>query len=95
MFERRVQTAYHLRSGFEERLCFRFIDFINVAAQMIDQNPKFFPNIRGMRPRIFSCNRFHIMGSLVVRPADGSERGDARAPGEHRLPVRHRTDSPW
>jgi hypothetical protein len=62
---------------------------------MIDQNPKFFPNIRGMRPRIFSCNRFHIMGSLVVRPADGSERGDARAPGEHRLPVRHRTDSPW
>ena len=51
MFERRVQTAYHLRSGFEERLCFRFIDFINVAAQMIDQNPKFFPNIGGMRPR--------------------------------------------
>jgi hypothetical protein len=53
---------------------------------MIDQNPKFFPNIRGMRPRIFSCNRFHIMGSLVVRPADGSERGDARAPGGAQAP---------
>ena len=52
MFERRVQTANHFRSGFEERLRFRFIYFVNVAAQMFDQFPKFLPNIRGMRTRI-------------------------------------------
>ena len=39
--------------AFEERLRFRFIYFVNVAAQMFDQFPKFPPNIRGMRPRIF------------------------------------------
>ena len=53
MFERGVQTAYHFGSSFEERLRFGLIDFVNVAAQMIDQFPEFFPNIRGMRPRIF------------------------------------------
>ena len=53
MLERRVQTAYHFRRRFEERLCFRLIDFVNVATQMIDQLAEFFPNIRGMRPRIF------------------------------------------
>ena len=53
MFERRVQTANYLSSGFEERLRFRFIYFISVAAQMFDQFPKFLTNIRGVRPRIF------------------------------------------
>jgi hypothetical protein len=53
MFERGVQPAYHFRRRFEERLGFRFIYFINVTAQMFDQFPKFLPNIRGMRPRIF------------------------------------------
>ena len=52
-FKRRLQTANHFGSGFEERLCFRLIYFVNVAAQMFDQFPKFLPNIRGMRPRIF------------------------------------------
>jgi hypothetical protein len=36
MFERGVETADHFRSGFEERLCFRFIYFANIAAQMFD-----------------------------------------------------------
>ena len=36
MFERRVQTALHFRSGLEERLCFGLIDFVNVAARMFD-----------------------------------------------------------
>jgi hypothetical protein len=36
MFERCVQTADHFDSGFEERLRFRFIYFVNVAAQMFD-----------------------------------------------------------
>jgi len=36
MFKRHVQTADHFRSGFEERLRFRFIYFVNVAAQMFD-----------------------------------------------------------
>jgi hypothetical protein len=31
---------------------------------MFDQFPKLFPNIRGMRPRIFRCNRFHTIGSM-------------------------------
>jgi len=53
MFERRVQTADHFRSGFEERLRFGLIYFANVVAQMFDQFPKFLPNIRGMRARIF------------------------------------------
>ncbi len=53
MFERGVQTAEHFGSGFEKRLRFGLIDFVNVAAQMIDQFPKLFANIRGMRPRIF------------------------------------------
>lgn len=53
MFERGVQTAYHFRSRLEERLRFGFIDFVNVAAQMFDQCPKFLPNIRRMRSRIF------------------------------------------
>ena len=53
MFKRGIQTAYHFGSSFEERLRLRFIYFVNVAAQMIDQFPEFFPNIRGMRPRIF------------------------------------------
>jgi hypothetical protein len=44
MFKRGVQAAYHFRSRFEERLCFRLIYFLNVAAQMIDQFPEFFPN---------------------------------------------------
>ena len=53
MFECRLQTADHFRSGFEERLRFRFIYFVNVAAQMFDKYPKFLPNIRGMHARIF------------------------------------------
>lgn len=53
MFERRVQTAYHFRRGFEECLRFGLGYFVNVVAQMFDQLTKFFPNIRGMRPRIF------------------------------------------
>jgi hypothetical protein len=53
MFERRVQTAYHFRGGFEERLRFGFIDFVSVAAQMFDEFPEFIPNIRSMRSRIF------------------------------------------
>jgi len=53
MFKHGVQTADHFRSGFEERLRFRLIYFSNVAAQMFDQFPKFFSNIRGVRPRIF------------------------------------------
>jgi hypothetical protein len=53
MFERPIQTANHFGSGFEERLRFRLVDFVNVAAQMIDQFPEFFPNIRSMRARIF------------------------------------------
>jgi hypothetical protein len=32
MFERGVQTTNHFRSGFEERLRLRLIDFVNVAA---------------------------------------------------------------
>jgi hypothetical protein len=36
MFERRVETADHSRSGFEERLRFGFIYFANVMAQMFD-----------------------------------------------------------
>lgn len=36
MFERRLQTADHFRSGFEERLRFGLIDFVNVVAQMFD-----------------------------------------------------------
>ena len=47
MFERSVQPANHFRSRFEERLRFGFIYFVNVSAQMIDQFPEFFPNIRG------------------------------------------------
>ena len=53
MFECRLQTADHFRSGLEERLRFRFIYFVNVAAQMFDKYPKFLPNIRGMHARIF------------------------------------------
>jgi hypothetical protein len=53
MLERRVQTAYYFCSRFEQRLSFWLIDFIDVAAQMIDQLAEFFSNIRGMRPRIF------------------------------------------
>ena len=53
MFERGIETANHFGSSFEERLRFRFIYFLNVAAEMIDQFPEFFPNVRGMRPRIF------------------------------------------
>jgi hypothetical protein len=53
MFECRVQTANHFRGGLEERLRFGLVYFVNVAAQMIDQFSEFFPNIRGMRPRIF------------------------------------------
>ena len=53
MFKRSVQTAYHFRRCFEERLRFGFIHFVNVVAQMFDHLPEFFPNIRGMRPRIF------------------------------------------
>ena len=53
MFERGIESANHLGSSFEERLRFRFIYFLNVAAEMIDQFPEFFPNVRGMRPRIF------------------------------------------
>jgi hypothetical protein len=53
MFECGIQTAYHFRRRFEERLRFRLIDPVNVTAQMFDQFPKFFPNVRGMRPRIF------------------------------------------
>jgi len=53
MFERRAQTANHFRSRFEERLGFRLGHLTYVAAQMIDQFPELFPNIRGMRPRIF------------------------------------------
>jgi hypothetical protein len=53
MFERGVQTAYYFGSSFEERLRFRLIDFVNVAAQMIDQFPEFFPNVRGVRSGIF------------------------------------------
>jgi hypothetical protein len=45
---------------------------------MIDQYPKFFPNIRGMRPRIFCCNRFHTMGSPVEARADASEASVGR-----------------
>ena len=52
MFERGVQTVYHFASRFEERLRFRFIDFAGVTAQMFDELAEFFPNIRGMRPRI-------------------------------------------
>jgi hypothetical protein len=36
MFERGVQTANHFGGRFEERLRFRLIDFVNVAAQMFD-----------------------------------------------------------
>ena len=53
MFEGGVQAANHFRSGLEERLRFGLINFVNVAAQMFDQFPKFFPNIRRVRPRIF------------------------------------------
>jgi hypothetical protein len=53
MFERRVQTALHFRSGLEERLCFGLIDFVNVAARMFDQFAEFLANIRRMRSRIF------------------------------------------
>ena len=53
MFECGVQAADHFGSSFEERLRFRFVYFINVAAQMFDQLAKFFANIRGVRPRIF------------------------------------------
>ena len=40
-------------AAFEERLRLRLINFVNVAAQMTDQFPKFFPNVCGMRSRIF------------------------------------------
>ena len=73
MFERGVQTVYHFASRFEERLRFRFIDLVNVAAEMFDQFPEFFPNIRGMRPWVFRCNRFHIMRSPAEGRADASE----------------------
>ena len=53
MFERCVQAANHFRSSFEERLRFGLIDLVHVAAQMIDQLAELFPNIRGMRARIF------------------------------------------
>jgi hypothetical protein len=52
VFECGIQAANHFRSRFEERLRFGLIYFLNVAAQMIDQFPEFFPNVRGMRPRI-------------------------------------------
>src|SRR3954453_4425514 len=73
MFKRRFQTANHFRSGFEERLRFRFIDFVNVASHMFDQFAKFLPNIGGMSPRGFRCNCFHMMRSLVGLRADASD----------------------
>jgi hypothetical protein len=36
MFERRVETADHFRSGFEERLRLGVIYFANVVVQMFD-----------------------------------------------------------
>ncbi len=53
MLERRVQTADHFRSRFEQRLRFGLVDFAKVAPQVIDQFSELSPNIRGMRPRIF------------------------------------------
>ena len=53
MFERNVQTAYHFRSRLKKRLRLGLINFVNVAAEMVDQFPEFLPNILGMRPRIF------------------------------------------
>src|SRR5882762_8250262 len=53
VFECGIQAANHFRSRFEERLRFGLIYFLNVAAQMIDKFPEFFPNVGGMRPRIF------------------------------------------
>jgi len=70
MFECRVQAANHFCSRFEQRLSFWFIDFVNVAPQMIDQLAKFLSNIRGMCARILCCNRFHTMGSPTEARAD-------------------------
>jgi hypothetical protein len=53
VFECGIQAGYHFRRRFEEHLRFGLIDLVNVAAQMIDQFPEFFPNIRGMRSWIF------------------------------------------
>ena len=53
MFKRRVETANHFRSRFEQRLRFRLADLVNIAAKMIDQLAEFFPNICGMGSWIF------------------------------------------
>jgi hypothetical protein len=53
MFERGIESANHLGSSFKERLRFGLIYFLYVAAEVIDQFPEFFPNVRGMRLRIF------------------------------------------
>jgi hypothetical protein len=53
VFECGIQAAYDFCGRFEERLRFGLVYFLNVAAQMIDQFPEFFPNVRGMRSGIF------------------------------------------